>query len=718
MIRLLAITISILWVNIILAQVSPPVLKWQKPYGGSLEDFGEDVLLTSDGGFLILGAARSNDFEGSNPPHKIGFNVLLIKIDASREVSWTKEYGGDGLDYGLSIKPVAGGYIILAATNSNNFDVTGIHQPSASTFDIWILKIDNNGNLLWQRCYGGSGTELPGSIDITPTGGYIISGYTDSNDGDVSGNHGGGDIWVVELNSTGDILWQRCYGGSAKDGGGITKVVRSGGPPDGTISITIPLNQIKVLPGGGYILTAITESNDGDISGNHGNEDIWMTRLGPTGNILFKGCYGGNGLEMPCGVIPLSDGYVVGGTSGSTDAPFNNIGRNDGWMFKTDLNGNIIWQHNYGGTADEMCYDILQAADGGFYMVGGSQSINTCQNNANGNEDFWIMRTTKEGVWLWEKVQGGSKEDFATAIVEGTDGSLYVTGWEQSKDRDVVGHHNTTNVQFVANDMWLIILGFDGPDFTSKVTITASVEIICEGSPVEFKAHPINGGDLPVYFWYVNGIEQPEHSDIFITSSLNDGDKITCKMISRQTCIVDQEVMSNEITIHWYPNGRATGFLPEQITKCVNLYETIAPTRTFASYLWSTGATTPTIRVANPGLYWLEVTDVTGCSGRENVWVTTKSCMNAVYIPTAFTPNNDGKNDIFKPLIDGKLLQYRFRIYDRWGQLVLETTDPNKGWNGKRGSIDQDTNVYVWICAYQLEGQEAITDKGTFLLIR
>ncbi len=92
--------------------------------------------------------------------------------------------------------------------------------------------------------------------------------------------------------------------------------------------------------------------------------------------------------------------------------------------------------------------------------------------------------------------------------------------------------------------------------------------------------------------------------------------------------------------------------------------------------------------------------------------------MQGVFVPNAFTPNNDGVNDIFKPMVDGKLVKYRFAIYDRWGQVVMQTTDPDKGWNGKRGGVDQDTNMFIWFCTYQFAGEAVVTEKGTFLLIR
>ena len=694
-----AILLFCLWLNPVIGQFSPPLLQWQKPLGGTKDDRGADIQLTADGGFIAGGWAASGDFDGNTTPIHGERDAFIVKYDPNRELQWRKKFGGSDSDYAVKIKPLpTGGYIVLGYTRSpNNGDVSGGHGNPFIFIpaDIWLFKLDNDGNLLWQKCLGGTGIDLPGSIDITASGGFIISGYTASNDGDVSGNHGGGDVWIVELSATGNIIWQKCYGGSGYDGVGF----------------------IKTLPGGGYIFTTSTQSINGDVTPNNFS-DTWLVRLDATGNILWQKCYGGSLSEAPCNVIPVSDGFVVGGTTRSSDWSITNHGGADGWIFKTDLSGNLIWQHAYGGNLDDRGNEIIQAADGGFLMAGGSFLLVAGCNN-NGLEDFWILKTDNAGNLQWHKNQGGTKNDYADGITQAPDGSIYVTGTELSDDRDVVGHHNSGNPgNNPRDDLWIIILAFTGPDMTPSLTINSSLDIICEGSPVVFKAEAVNSGTNPTFFWYINGIEQTVYVDTFTSNTLQDGDKITCKIIVQQPCIVDQEVFSNEIIIHWYPNGKPSGFLAPQITKCVNLYESIAPTRTFASYLWNTGATTPSIRVVNPGLYWLEVTDVGGCTGRENVWVTTKSCMHGIFVPTAFSPNNDGINDILKPMVDGKLVQYRFAIYDRWGQPVMETSDPEKGWNGKRGGVDQDTNMYIWFCTYQFAGETVNSQKGTFLLIR
>ncbi|MBN8673726.1 MAG: gliding motility-associated C-terminal domain-containing protein [Chitinophagales bacterium] len=135
-------------------------------------------------------------------------------------------------------------------------------------------------------------------------------------------------------------------------------------------------------------------------------------------------------------------------------------------------------------------------------------------------------------------------------------------------------------------------------------------------------------------------------------------------------------------------------------------------------YTWSTGTTGPVITITQPGLYTLQVTDNNNCTAKDSIIVNPKECLKGFYIPTAFTPNKDGKNDVFKPMLFGNIKQYSFRIFNRWGQVVFETKDINRGWEGEHRSSQQDSNVFVWICSYQLEGESIQTEKGTVVLIK
>jgi gliding motility-associated-like protein len=159
-------------------------------------------------------------------------------------------------------------------------------------------------------------------------------------------------------------------------------------------------------------------------------------------------------------------------------------------------------------------------------------------------------------------------------------------------------------------------------------------------------------------------------------------------------------------------------FLPADTLICQ--YETIqlAATGNFISYLWSTGSTDKTIPAKAPGLFWLQVKDRNNCIGIDSIAISLKECMAGFYIPSAFTPNNDGINDRFRPILLGNVLQYRFIIYNRYGQVIFETTDLTAAWDGKLHGADQDSNGFTWVCTYQLQGSVEKTQKGSLLLLR
>jgi gliding motility-associated-like protein len=160
------------------------------------------------------------------------------------------------------------------------------------------------------------------------------------------------------------------------------------------------------------------------------------------------------------------------------------------------------------------------------------------------------------------------------------------------------------------------------------------------------------------------------------------------------------------------------GFLPPDTSLCSYSSVTIKALNNYSAYVWSNGATASSITVTQPGLYWLQVKDANNCTGKDSLLVNPKDCMKGFYIPTAFTPNGDGKNDVFRPMLFGNVKTYQFTVYNRWGQAVFQTTDLTKAWDGKLGSGTKDSNVFVWSCTYQMEGEEIKTEKGTVVLIR
>lgn len=167
-------------------------------------------------------------------------------------------------------------------------------------------------------------------------------------------------------------------------------------------------------------------------------------------------------------------------------------------------------------------------------------------------------------------------------------------------------------------------------------------------------------------------------------------------------------------TIHPLPSG----FLPLDTAICSYGSLDLQPTTTFSSYQWNTGSSTSTLSINAPGTYWLEATDNNGCRGRDSIDVAPKQCMKGLYVPNGFTPNADGKNDVFKPLIFGPLKAYELIVYNRWGNVVFRTTQPSKGWNGNIEGARQASEVFVWLCRYRFDGEGEKVERGTVLLVR
>ncbi|HEY6064447.1 MAG TPA: T9SS type A sorting domain-containing protein, partial [Chitinophagaceae bacterium] len=260
------------------------------------------------------------------------------------------------------------GYIVAGYTLSNDGDVSGNHGLN----DYWIIKIDQVGNLQWQKVFGGSNHDLANRIRQTPDGGYIVYGYTRSSNGDVTGFHGGYDYWVIKLNSTGNLQWQKALGGS---------------------NIDNPTS-ISLTNDGGYIMTGASNSTDGDVTGNHGNDDAWVVKMDINGNIQWKKCFGGPGVDPGMDIQQLSDGkYIMlcHSTSSSGDASSNH-GQWDYWFLQMDINGVILWEKSYGGSLNDIALAAQKTTDNGYVLFGYSKSNDGDVSNNHGVEDYWVVK--------------------------------------------------------------------------------------------------------------------------------------------------------------------------------------------------------------------------------------------------------------------------------------------------------------------------------------
>lgn len=409
--------------------IAQPGIEWQKSLGGSFADEAYAVEQTSDGGFIIAGLSKSSD--GNATSNQGDSDYWVLKLNSTGVIDWQKSYGGTDADIPRSIQQTTdGGYIVAGYSKSNDGDVSGNHGLN----DYWVLKLSSTGDITWQKTFGGTADDFAYAIKQTTDGGYVVAGYSKSNDGDVSGNHGVSDYWVVKLTSTGVITWQNSFGGTDHD---------------------IP-ESIQQTADGGYILAGYSKSTDGDITNNQGNYDYWILKITDTGSLDWQKSYGGTNFDYGTAIQQTTDGgYIVAGISKSNDGDVSgNHGSDDYCVLKLTNTGAITWQKSYGGSEIDYAYSIEQTADGDYVVAGFSYSNNYDVSGNHGLTDYWVLKTNSTGVITWQKSLGGTGEDYSFAMDLTTDGGCIVTGYSYSNNGDVSGNHGE-------NDFWVVKLAPD-----------------------------------------------------------------------------------------------------------------------------------------------------------------------------------------------------------------------------------------------------------------
>ncbi|MEZ5012855.1 MAG: MopE-related protein [Chitinophagales bacterium] len=246
------------------------------------------------------------------------------------------------------------------------------------------LHIDSLGNVLWQKCLGGDENDWGVSIVYTSDGGCLVGGITESNDGDIPYNIGSIDYFLVKLDSVGNILWTKVFGGSNIDW----------------------LNKVVLTSENGFILSGFTNSNDGDILELKGEEDVWLIKLDSLGNFQWQKTYGGTESDNGLSIFELQDGgYVIAGASRSNDGDitshYGDATYDDGWIFKINSLGAVDWQIDLGGSLNDGFFDIEAKNDTSIFAIGHTESEDFDIFSNHGYRDFWLVKLgfCTESTW-------------------------------------------------------------------------------------------------------------------------------------------------------------------------------------------------------------------------------------------------------------------------------------------------------------------------------
>ncbi len=373
----------------IITPIDPPVVIdttkiFSNTYGTSLSDLITGARQCNDGGIIVCGYTISGAF-GDN-------DIFIMKLNGNGTIVWSNLYGGSGNDQATNIEKNSDGTFIVSGTTSS----------LSGTFDPFTIKIDQSGVVEWSRYYRFWNEDYSNAVIQTNDAGYILTGYTNSF------NLGGYDIYAIKLDQSGSVMWARCYGGAENDYG----------------------NSIRVSPEGGYIIGGYTFSYG--VGG-----DAYILKLFGDGVLRWSKTYGGAGFDNIKDIQKTSNGFIACGSTSSfglvdEDAYVFNIDNQDGFVY---------WTRTFDGNAGgpSQFYKVLTSGDGGYLLAG------NMQNSVSNLQDVSLVKLFGDGEFNFAKLYGGVSNDAGTSVSVKSDGGLLLAG-------------NTSSFGAGSNDMYLLSL--------------------------------------------------------------------------------------------------------------------------------------------------------------------------------------------------------------------------------------------------------------------
>ncbi len=469
----------LLLVSGLLHAQAPPIL-WQNTIGGDEYDELQSAVQTADGGYLLGGSSNSNEGGDKTEDRIEDDDYWIVRLDNLGNILWDETIGSTGRDELYVVEQLEDGGFILGGESESNagYDKS---ENKIGKADLWIVRIDGEGNIIWENTIGGTNDDFFSGLRKTDDGGFIIASTSFSNaSGDKSEDRiSDYDYWVVKISSLGEPEWDRTIGGMSADW----------------------LSEVVQTTDGGYILGGKSTSEIGvhkteNTIGPFYNPDFWMVKLDAVGNIIWDNTIGGTFYDVVTDVIPSPDnGCIVVGYSDSNASPDkseDNKGETDYWIVALDENGNILWDKVVGGSEGEYPNRINVDADGNYLIIGtstsqisGDKTENMYGDPGYAHPDFWVVKLSPTGSIIWDKTLGGFTYDLSTVMIPTNDGGLLAGGYS---DSDINGVKTELSVYY---DYWIIKMGND--DCTPLPETCNELDDDCDGAVDE---------GLPIYTYY------------------------------------------------------------------------------------------------------------------------------------------------------------------------------------------------------------------------
>lgn len=570
--------------------------QWSKKYGESTDDeFGYSIC-SSDNGYILAGVKNNQSW--------------IVKISITGSIVWEKSFGDIGIDIPSSIFPVAGGYIVGGTSFSANH--------SNGLGDYWILKIDNNGNKLWEKYYGGSLTEKLNQLIPTSDGGMIAVGTTSSNDGDISNLIGQSDIYIVKMNGTGDLTWSKTYGGQSMDIGA----------------------EICEISNNQYVFTGtkgILNPNATGIQRTFDN-DVFVATISNNGNVVWQKNFGGSNYDFGSSISISNNGVIIGAKTISYDGDISSTkGAYDSWIFELNDLGDLDWQKSYGGDKDDFLSQIIPDKNGGFVIINSTNSKNNELSNNHGNHDAWIFKLQGDAILNinlgQDKTicQGETIE--LNATVPNCTNCTYLWSTNQTNPKITVSPTSTTTYSVTVTKVGLQDSDNINITVSTKPNVVETITPVdCNGANTGKIALSVSSGFGPFdYIWSNSQLGTTIYNLFKGTYSVTITDAIDCTYEESYNVTQPSE-LTNDATIENICGQNTKGSIELSPSGGVGSY----------SYFWNDGLLNQNRYNLNQGFYTVTISDENNCSITESFEISQNSIS---FSPSIENISCFGKND-------------------------------------------------------------------------